>query len=68
MVLAQTYVLVPGTDNQAVLVSGAGPVLDLAEAFHDVFDAVTSTFRFVWVRPTEGSSVWARERAISRFR
>lgn len=37
----------PGTDNQVVLISGASPVLDLAEAFHDVFDAVTSTFRFV---------------------
>ncbi|MEU0893272.1 hypothetical protein [Streptomyces massasporeus] len=25
----------------------ASPVLDLADAFHDIFDAVTSTFRFV---------------------
>ncbi|GGQ67158.1 hypothetical protein ACWFQ6_00765 [Streptomyces althioticus] len=47
MVLTQTYVPVPGTADQVVLVSGASPVLDLAEAFHDVFDAVTSTFRFV---------------------
>ncbi|MFF5159846.1 hypothetical protein ACFY3N_27100 [Streptomyces sp. NPDC000348] len=47
MVLTQTYVPVPGTGDQVVLVSGASPVLDLAEAFHDVFDAVTSTFRFV---------------------
>ncbi|CAL9474589.1 hypothetical protein [Streptomyces sp. Tu 3180] len=47
MVLTQTYVPVPGTADQVVLVSGASPVLDLAEAFHDIFDAVTSTFRFV---------------------
>ncbi|MBZ6193432.1 hypothetical protein KVH07_10890 [Streptomyces olivaceus] len=47
MVLTQTYVPVPGTTDQVVLVSGASPVLDLAEAFHDIFDAVTGTFRFV---------------------
>lgn len=47
MVLTQTYIPVPGTTDQVVLVSGASPVLDLAEAFHDIFDAVTSTFRFV---------------------
>ncbi|MGW8630941.1 hypothetical protein [Streptomyces sp. NPDC055793] len=47
MVLTQTYIPVPGTTDQVVLVSGASPVLDLAEAFHDVFDAVTGTFRFV---------------------
>jgi hypothetical protein len=47
MVLTQTYVPVPGTTDQVVLISGASPVLDLAEAFHDIFDAVTSTFRFV---------------------
>ncbi|MFD3842087.1 hypothetical protein ACFWWC_38430 [Streptomyces sp. NPDC058642] len=47
MVMTQTYIPVPGTTDQIVLVSGASPVLDLAEAFHDIFDAVTSTFRFV---------------------
>ncbi|GAA2607749.1 hypothetical protein GCM10010304_68190 [Streptomyces roseoviolaceus] len=47
MVLTQTYVPVPGTTDQVVLISGAGPVLDLAEAFHDIFDAVTSTFRII---------------------
>lgn len=47
MVLTQTYVPVPGTTDQVVLVSGASPVLDLAEAFHDIFDAVTGTFRFI---------------------
>ncbi|CAL9496892.1 hypothetical protein SUDANB1_03349 [Streptomyces sp. enrichment culture] len=47
MVLTQTYVPVPGTTDQVALISGASPVLDLAEAFHDIFDAVTSTFRFV---------------------
>ncbi|MFJ8593186.1 hypothetical protein [Streptomyces sp. NPDC093598] len=47
MVLTQTYVPVPKTADQVVLISGASPVLDLADAFHDIFDAVTSTFRFV---------------------
>lgn len=47
MVVTRTYIPVPGTADQVVLVSGASPVLDLAEAFHDIFDAVTSTFRFV---------------------
>ncbi|MET7380015.1 hypothetical protein ABZT08_14555 [Streptomyces sp. NPDC005526] len=47
MVLTQTYIPVPGTTDQVVLISGASPVLDLAEAFHDIFDAVTGTFRFV---------------------
>ncbi|MGA4858134.1 hypothetical protein ACPCAB_15950 [Streptomyces koyangensis] len=47
MVLTQTYIPVPGTTDQVILVSGASPVLDLAEAFHDIFDAVTGTFRFV---------------------
>ncbi|MGX1028862.1 hypothetical protein [Streptomyces sp. SAI-097] len=47
MVLTQTYIPVPGTTDQVVLVSGASPVLDLAEAFHDIFDAVTGTVRFV---------------------
>ncbi|MFE9249961.1 hypothetical protein [Streptomyces sp. NPDC007088] len=47
MALTQTYIPVPGTTERIALVSGASPVLDLAEAFHDIFDAVTSTFRFV---------------------
>ncbi|MGW0969713.1 hypothetical protein [Streptomyces sp. NPDC002516] len=47
MVLTQTYIPVPGTTDKVVVVSGASPVLDLAEAFHDIFDAVTGTFRFV---------------------
>ncbi|MCX4989217.1 MULTISPECIES: hypothetical protein [unclassified Streptomyces] len=46
MAPAQTCIPVPGTTDQVVLVSGASPVLDLAEAFHGIFDAVTSTFRF----------------------
>jgi hypothetical protein len=47
MVLTQTYIPVPGTTDQVAFVSGASPVLDLAEAFHDIFDAATGTFRFV---------------------
>jgi hypothetical protein len=51
MALTQTYVPVPGQPQQVVLVSGASPVLDLADAFHDIFDAVTSTFRFLPAEP-----------------
>jgi hypothetical protein len=47
MALTQTYIPIPGRAEEIILVSGASPVLDLAEAFHDIFDAVTSTFRFV---------------------
>jgi hypothetical protein len=47
MALTQTYVPIPGRPTEIVLISGASPVLDLADAFHDIFDAVTSTFRFV---------------------
>lgn len=46
MVQTQTFVPVPDSDYVAVI-AGASPVLDLAAAFHDLFDAVTSTFRFV---------------------
>ncbi|WP_414720663.1 putative T7SS-secreted protein [Streptomyces sp.] len=45
------YVPVPGRPEEVVLISGASPVLDLTEAFHDIFDAVTSTFRFVPAAP-----------------
>ncbi|MFB7247678.1 hypothetical protein ACFCYX_35045 [Streptomyces populi] len=46
MVLPQTCIPVPGTTDKVVLVSGTSPVLDLAAAFHDIFGAVTGTFRF----------------------
>jgi hypothetical protein len=47
MALTQTFVPIPDRPAEVVLISGASPVLDLADAFHDIFDAVTSTFRFV---------------------
>ncbi|WP_328914678.1 MULTISPECIES: hypothetical protein [unclassified Streptomyces] len=47
MALTQTYVPIPGRPEEVVVISGASPVLDLAEALHDIFDAVTSTFRFI---------------------
>jgi hypothetical protein len=47
MVMMQTFIPAPGTGGKLALVTGSSPVLDLAEAFFDVFDAVTSTFRFV---------------------
>ncbi|MYS24957.1 hypothetical protein GTW78_33890 [Streptomyces sp. SID4948] len=54
MVLTQTYIPIPGRPEEIVLISGASPVLDLADAFHDIFDAVTSTFRFVPAGPGPG--------------
>ncbi|WP_239069826.1 MULTISPECIES: hypothetical protein [unclassified Streptomyces] len=51
MALTQTFIPIPGTTDQIILISGASPVLDLAEAFHDIFDAVTSTFRFITESP-----------------
>lgn len=51
MALTQTYVPIPGRPEEVVVISGASPVLDLAEAFHDIFDAVTSTFRFIPAAP-----------------
>lgn len=45
-VLTQTFVPVPDSEYVAVI-TGSSPVIDLAAEFHDLFDAVTSTFRFV---------------------
>lgn len=47
VVLMQTFIPFPGDERKVALVSASSPVLDLAESFFDVFDAVTSTFRFV---------------------
>jgi hypothetical protein len=47
VVLMQTFIPVPGDGSKIALVTGSSQVLDLVEAFLDVFDAVTSTFRFV---------------------
>ncbi|RZB17733.1 hypothetical protein StrepF001_18050 [Streptomyces sp. F001] len=45
-VLMQTYIPVPGQEGKAALVAGSSQVLDLADSFFDIFDAITSTFRF----------------------
>ncbi|GAA3867161.1 MULTISPECIES: hypothetical protein [Streptomyces] len=45
-VLMQTFIPVPGDQQAVALVSGSSQVLDLADSFFDVFDAITSTFRF----------------------
>ncbi|RBM11766.1 hypothetical protein [Streptomyces sp. PT12] len=45
-VLMQTYIPVPG-ERSVALVAGSSQVLDLADSFFDVFDAITSTFRFI---------------------
>ncbi|MFD5814890.1 hypothetical protein [Streptomyces sp. NPDC127038] len=45
-VLMQTFIPVPGQAGKVALVAGSSQVLDLADSFFDIFDAVTSTFRF----------------------
>ncbi|MEU0909300.1 hypothetical protein [Streptomyces althioticus] len=45
-ILMQTFVPVPGQEGKVALVAGSSQVLDLAESFFDIFDAITSTFRF----------------------
>ncbi|SBW17127.1 hypothetical protein FDG2_0072 [Candidatus Protofrankia californiensis] len=44
--MMQTFVPIPRSD-QVALVSCSSPNLVLVDALHDLFDAVTSTFRFV---------------------
>ncbi|MEK8171318.1 hypothetical protein NKH77_23330 [Streptomyces sp. M19] len=46
-VLMQTFIPVPNEVGKVALVAGSSQVLDLADSFFDIFDAVTSTFRFV---------------------
>ncbi len=49
-VLMQTFIPVPGKPgkgDRVALVAGSSQVLDLADSFFDIFDAVTSTFRFL---------------------
>ncbi|MFF2376349.1 hypothetical protein ACFVUW_18400 [Streptomyces xiamenensis] len=45
--MMQTFVPVPGAGHQVALISGTTRNLELADSFFDVFDAVTSTFRFI---------------------
>lgn len=46
-VLMQTFIPVPGQEGKVALVAGSSQVLDLADSFFDIFDAITATFRFV---------------------
>lgn len=46
VVLTQTFIPMPGGSGQVALVTGSSQLLELADSFFDVFDAVTSTFRF----------------------
>jgi hypothetical protein len=45
-VLMQTFIPVPDQPGKVALVAGSSQVLDLADSFFDIFDAITSTFRF----------------------
>ena len=42
----QTFIPVPDRSERVAVVSCSSPVLDLADSFFDIFDAITSTFRF----------------------
>lgn len=44
-VLMQTFIPLPGHTDKVALVAGSSSVVDLADPFLDIFDAVTSTFR-----------------------
>ncbi|MFI1096256.1 hypothetical protein [Streptomyces sp. NPDC020917] len=44
--LMQTFIPLPGRADHVALVAGSSSVVDLAESFFDVFDAVTASFRY----------------------
>jgi len=44
--LMQTFIPLPGRTDHVALVAGSSSVVDLAESFFDVFDAVTASFRY----------------------
>jgi hypothetical protein len=46
VVMMQTFVVLPGR-NRVVVVSASSPVLPLADAWFDVFDAITGTLRLL---------------------
>jgi hypothetical protein len=45
-VLMQTFVPVPGPKARVALITGSSPILQLTDQLLDLFDAVSSTFRF----------------------
>jgi hypothetical protein len=51
-VFMQTFVRVPGA-NKYFIVSAGSPVVPLAAELHDLFDAITGTFRVVPLEPTD---------------
>lgn len=51
-VFMQTMAPTPGA-NKVFLISASSPVIPLAEGLHDLFDAITGTFRLV---PLQGAS------------
>jgi hypothetical protein len=47
-VLLQTFVPFPGpTPDRVALITGSSPILPLTDGLFDLFDAITSTFRFI---------------------
>jgi hypothetical protein len=54
--LLQTFVPFPGAGQARVaLITGSSPALPLAAEMHDLFDAITTTFRFTWPVSPAGS-------------
>src|SRR5690242_21790231 len=45
-VLMQTFIPLPGKTDPVALVAGSSSVVDLSDAFFDVFDAVTASFGY----------------------
>lgn len=45
-VLMQTFIPLPGRADQVAPVAASSCVIDLADSFFDIFDAVTGTFRY----------------------
>lgn len=42
----QTFVILPSR-NRVIIVSGSSPVLPIADAWFDMFDAITGTLRLI---------------------
>ncbi|WP_331766953.1 hypothetical protein [Embleya sp. NBC_00896] len=46
LVSMQTFVPIPGITDRVAVISGSSPTVELADPMLELFDAITSTFRF----------------------
>ncbi|WP_424642509.1 hypothetical protein [Embleya sp. AB8] len=51
LVSMQTFVPIPGIADRVAVISGSSPTVDLADPLLELFDAITSTFRFDGLGP-----------------